>query len=73
MGSALLPRQVFKSPVMSMYGHDVFSKVTGGRSVFTSEAVGGGAAGPQKLSGGGNRVVVRLWLPWVEIYSIQQL
>ncbi len=27
---------------MSMEGHDVFSKVTGGRPVFTSEAVGGG-------------------------------
>ncbi len=31
---------------MSMEGHDVFSKVTGGRPVFTSEAVGGGAPGP---------------------------
>jgi len=40
---------------MSMEGHDVFSKVTGGRPVFTSEAVGGGAPGPQKRSGGGNR------------------
>ena len=31
---------------MSMEGHDVFSKVTGGRPVLTSEAVGGGAPGP---------------------------
>ncbi len=37
-----------------MEGHDVFSKVTGGRPVFTSEAVGGGAPGlvPQKRGTG---------------------
>ena len=28
-----------------MEDHEVFSKVTGGRSVFTSAAVGGGASG----------------------------
>jgi len=42
--------------VMSMEGHDVFSKVTGGRPVFTSEAVGGGAPGPvpqERETGGG--------------------
>ncbi len=38
--------------VMSMEGHDVFSKVTGGRPVFTSEAVGGGAPGPPKAGTG---------------------
>ena len=34
---------------------EVFSKVTGGRPVLTSAAVGGGAPGPPKPSGGGNR------------------
>ena len=33
----------------------VSSDVTGGRPVFTSAAVGGGAPGPPKRSGGGNR------------------
>jgi hypothetical protein len=33
----------------------VFSVVTGGRAVFTSAAVGGGAPGPPKQSRGGNR------------------
>jgi len=38
-----------------MEDHEVFSKVTGGRPVFTSAAVGGGAPGPPERSGGGNR------------------
>jgi len=38
-----------------MEDHEVFSKVTGGRLVFTSAAAGGGAPGPPKLSEGGNR------------------
>ncbi len=35
--------------------HEVLSKVTGGRPVVTSAAVGGGAPGPRKTSVGGNR------------------
>ena len=38
-----------------MEDHEVFSKVTGGRPVFTSAAVGGGAPGSPKPSEGGNR------------------
>jgi len=38
-----------------MEDHEVFSKVTGGRSVFTSAAVSGGAPGPPKPSKGGIR------------------
>ena len=38
-----------------MQDHEVFSKVTGGRPVFTSAAAGGGAPGPPKRSAGGNR------------------
>ena len=38
-----------------MEGHEVFSKVTGGRVVFASAAVSGGAPGPPERSGDGNR------------------
>jgi hypothetical protein len=38
-----------------MEGHEVFSKVTGGRAVFTSAAVSGGAPGPPERSGVGSR------------------
>jgi len=40
---------------MWMQDHEVFSKATGGRPGFTSAAVGGGAPGPPKPSGGWNR------------------
>jgi len=40
---------------MLMEVHDVFSKVTGGRPVFTSAAASGGAPGPPERSGVGNR------------------
>jgi len=40
---------------MWMQAHEVFSEVTGGRTVFTSTAVGGGAPGPPKPGEGGNR------------------
>jgi len=40
---------------MLMEDHEVFSKVTGGRAVFTSAAVSGGAPGPPERSGVGNR------------------
>jgi len=38
-----------------MEDYGVFSKMTGGRPVFTSAAVSGGAPGPPERSGGGNR------------------
>ncbi len=43
---------------MLMEDHEVFSKVTGGRAVFTSAAVSGGAPGPPKPNKGGNRAGV---------------
>ncbi len=40
---------------MFMEDYEIFSEVTGGRAVFTSAAVSGGAPGPPERSGVGNR------------------